>query len=417
MRILILSQVFHPDVVAVAQYTTDLARDLAAAGYEVTVLASQRAYDRPAQIYPKTERWNGIEIIRVLGTGLGKSSLWRRAIDFASVTLRYVAGLLTMPRYDVVVTLTVPPLVSFLGAVFTAIRGGRMVLWVMDLNPDQAIAAGVLRPDGWTARVLAWMLHYSLARSAAVVVLDCFMRDRIVAKGVPESRVVVVPPWAQDSHIVWDEGGRAAFRRRHGLEDKFVVMYSGNHSPCHPLTSVLEAARLLSHREDIVFLFVGGGSGQDNVEEFAREHRLTNVRQLPYQPLETLPASLSAADLQVVSLGDPFRGIVHPSKIYNVLRLGVPFLYLGPMPSHVTELTPESAVNEWAFFARHGDVDKVVDSITMCAARGPYRSLREVEVAAAFSESVIIPTLLRTIDPGYPMPVESQPATEPVAGR
>src|SRR4051812_1758179 len=88
-KTLILSQVFHPDVVAVAQYTTDLGRELAAAGHRVTVLSSRRRYDDPSQIFAPQENWNGIRIERVLGTGLGKKSLWRRAVDFGSVTLKY----------------------------------------------------------------------------------------------------------------------------------------------------------------------------------------------------------------------------------------------------------------------------------------------------------------------------------------
>src|SRR5205085_11076792 len=127
MKVLILSQVFHPDVVSVAQHTRDLARDMAAAGHEVTVLASRRAYDNPAEIYAARECWNGVDVVRVLGTGLGKKALWRRAIDFGSISLRYLLRLMFMPRYDVVIALTVPPLVSFLGALFTRLRGGSMV--------------------------------------------------------------------------------------------------------------------------------------------------------------------------------------------------------------------------------------------------------------------------------------------------
>ncbi len=254
MKALFLSQVFYPDVEAVAQYTCDLARDLAAAGHDVTVLSSRRGYHDPSRVYSAEERWNGVNIVRVLGTGLGKKALWRRAVDFGSVTLRYLIRLLFMPRQDVVIALTAPPLVSVLGALFTRMRGGRLVLWVMDLNPDQAIAAGVLRPGSMIARVLEGALRFSLRNAAAVVVLDRFMRDRLIAKGVPAARLFIAPPWAQESSLAWDAEGREVFRRTHGVAGKFVVMYSGNHSPCHPLATLLEGARRLSDREDIVFL-------------------------------------------------------------------------------------------------------------------------------------------------------------------
>ena len=71
--------------------------------------------------------------------------------------------------------------------------------------------------------------------------------------------------------------------------------------------------------------------------------------------------SLSSADLHIVVMGDPFVGIVHPSKVYNIRRLGIPFLYVGPRESHVSEMNPD-------FAAAHGDVDTVVRHIRAAAA-------------------------------------------------
>ena len=96
---------------------------------------------------------------------------------------------------------------------------------------------------------------------------------------------------------------RRRFRELHGLTQKFVVMYSGNHSPCHPLTTLLGAAAQLRDRDDIVFCFVGGGSQQGMVERFAADNHLGNIRVLPYQPYAELGASLSSADLHTVVMG------------------------------------------------------------------------------------------------------------------
>ncbi len=111
-------------------------------------------------------------------------------------------------------------------------------------------------------------------------------------KKVPEERITVLPPWAQDDTVRFDQRGREEFRRQHKLEESFVVMYAGNHSPCHPLNSLVEAARCLSGRKEIVFCFVGGGSEQGKVQEFAALHKLENIRCLPYQPFDMLCAIL-----------------------------------------------------------------------------------------------------------------------------
>src|SRR4030095_15690693 len=112
---------------------------------------------------------------------------------------------------------------------------------------------------------------------------------------------------------------------------------------CHPLETLLTAAQTLRNDERIVFCFVGGGSEFHKVKEFAQKQSLSNIRCLPYQPREQLSGSLSAADLHVVTMGDRFRGLVHPCKIYNIIAIGAPFLYIGPEESHVSDLVQEYA--------------------------------------------------------------------------
>ena len=194
MRILLLNQTFYPDVVATAQYLTSLAEALAERGHEVRVLAGRRAYDEPSRRFSKRERYRGIEIDRVGGTGFGKHAKWRRAVDFASFLLRAARRVLWAPRVDCVVALTSPPLVAALAAVRCRLRGERLVYWVMDMNPDEALAAGWLRP-GPVAWVLERISRFTLHAADAVVVLDRYMRERVLAKGVVAERVRVVPPW------------------------------------------------------------------------------------------------------------------------------------------------------------------------------------------------------------------------------
>jgi colanic acid biosynthesis glycosyl transferase WcaI len=356
VKILFLNQTFYPDVVATAQHLSDLAAALSERGDEVTVVCSDRAYDSAGERYPRREVWRGVDIRRIPSSAFGKTARWRRAADFGTFLIRCVTQLATLPRYDLVVAMTSPPLISWLGALFAFFRADRFAFWVMDLNPDEALAAGWLRRDSWTTKLLSAMLRYSLHRADSVVVLDRFMARRIEAKGIDAEKISVLPPWSHDHFVRYDIEGRGRFRKENGLEGKHVVMYSGNHSPCHPLTTLLEAARRLSHRQDIAFCFVGGGSEFATVKRFVAEHDLKNIVTLPYQPLNRLAASLSSADLHVVVMGDPFVGIVHPCKVYNIRTLGIPYLYIGPAESHVGDLGP-------AFAARHGDVEAVVEHV------------------------------------------------------
>ena len=370
MRILLLNQCFQPDVASTAKHLSDFGAGLAERGHQVTAIASRRAYDRPEQRFPATETWHGVDIRRLPATGLGKGAKWKRAVDFGSFSAACTLRLLASPRYDAVVALTSPPLVSYLAAWFCRLRGAKLFYWVMDMNPDEAVAAGWLREGSLPTRALEAMSRFSLRQSHRVIALDRYMRDKIVAKGVPAERVAVIPPWAHDEAVRFDAAGRAKFRAAHGLEGKFVIMYSGNHSPVHPLNTLMEAARQLAADARYVFCFVGGGSEHPKVKKFAAENGLKNILCLPYQPLAELAGSLSAADLHAVVMGNPFVGMIHPCKIYNILTVGAPVLYVGPEPSHLADILAGMGASPHTGRVAHGDTAGAVAHIHRMAALG-----------------------------------------------
>jgi colanic acid biosynthesis glycosyl transferase WcaI len=408
MRVLLLNQCFWPDVVATAQQLDDLATALVERGHEVTVVCSDRGYDDQRLRFPRRERWNNVKIIRVQSIPANKKSRFRRALNFASFSIACAFRLAVLPRQDAVVALTSPPLISWLASWFVWLKGGRMIFWVMDLNPDEAIAAGWLKPESLTAKLLGALLQSSLRRADKIVVLDRFVKQRLRVKGVPEEKIDVIPPWSHDDSVRFDSEGREAFRRAHNLTGKFVVMYAGNHSPCHPLDTVLAAAQELKARDDIIFVLAGGGSEQHKVREFARDKHLANVLCLPYQAIEMLSALLSAADLHLVVMGERFLGIVHPSKIYNILAIGSPFLYIGPAESHLGDISERLGDSNGAFHARHGEIDQVagiildrVDEYRPVAplATPPNRgSVTSSALAQEFSKAVLLPRLIAHVE-------------------
>lgn len=399
MKILLLNQCFHPDHVATAQHLTDLALQLVASGHEVTAVASSRGYDDPTKHYPVRETWRGIDIRRIWTPGLGKKAKWRRLVDFAVFWLNAARILLFLPKHDVTVCLTSPPLISTLGTVVAKLKGGAVVPWVMDLNPDEAVAAGWLKAGGVMERTLTFIQNWSFRRASRIIALDRFMAERLKAKGVRPEVIHTDAPWSHDQAVGYDGAAREAFRREHGLTDKYVVMYSGNHSPCHPLDALLTAADEFKSDERVHFLFVGGGSEFKKVQAFAKDKALKNITCLPYQPMEKLSGSLSSADLHLVVMGDPFVGIVHPCKIYNILTLGIPFLFIGPGASHGSDLAQRLGDPAHGRVARNGDIPGIVNQIHGAMTLGP-RPLNKAAQAlgAEFSHSVLCPRLVRIIE-------------------
>lgn len=402
MRILLLNQTFYPDVVATAQYLTSLAEALAERGHAVRVLASRRAYDDPSHRFARRERLGTIRIERVGGTGFGKQAKWRRALDFGSFLLRAAFHVFTLPRMDRVVALTSPPLVAAIAALRCRLRGERLIYWVMDMNPDEALAAGWLRP-GLAASFLERISRFTLRSADAVVVLDRYMQERVLAKGVAVERVHVLPPWSMDRYVFFDAEGRAAFRERHGLKGKCVVMYSGNHSPVHPLDTLVEAALRLNEDPRFCFLFVGGGSELARLQGIAEMHGLRNVKFLPYQPIESLAGSLSAADTHTVVLGGSMVGTIHPSKLYNILAVGTPVLYVGPERSHISDVFEEEAKDRSSKYLRVDFHD--VDRLTAWLEERWSEWNEEGQQPRAgrfdqFSEQSLLPQLVRIVEEG-----------------
>ena len=372
--LLVISQTFVPDPAAVGQHMTDVAVEMARRGHRVRVYASARGYENPGVKYPLREGLNGVDIRRLPLASFGKKNLLIRVLGTASFMVQCLVRGLFLPKLDAVFFSTSPPLVGVVAGIIGLLRRVPVAYWAMDLNPDQLIAMGKLKQSSLIARFLEAANRVILRRSALVVALDRFMAARLEprAPGLRE-RMLVSPPWSQEDQMASAAtDDQNPFRIRHGLVGKRVIMYSGNHSPSNPLTTFLQAAAQFQDDPELRFVFVGGGSGKREVERFITEHHPINMLSLPYQPLSELGNSLSAADVHVVTLGSNMVGIVHPCKIYGAMAVARPVLYMGPRPSHVSDLLDRRRIG---WHVDHGDVEAAVGAIGAIKASDP-ESLR-----------------------------------------
>jgi colanic acid biosynthesis glycosyl transferase WcaI len=357
--LLVVCQVYPPDPAAVGQHVADLAEHMAGLGWRVVVYASARGYDDPSRVYARRERRNGVEVRRLSLSSFGKSSLAWRLIGGGLFLVQAVFWGLFVGPVDRVLVSTSPPFAGIGGVLLSLVKRAPLIWWVMDINPDQMVVAGKARADSIPVKVFDWINRQTLRRASAVVVLDNYMAGRIVAKGPVAGKMHVVPPWPPNDSLGSQTGAGDAFRRAHGLEGKFVVMYSGNHALQHPLDTLLAAARSLAADRSVVFVFIGGGAGKAAVDRAVAEGA-GNIVSLPFRPLAEIGESLAAADVHVVTMGDEVVGIVHPSKIYGAMAVGRPILFFGPEASHGGELL---AGQSFGRVVRHGDVQGAVQAI------------------------------------------------------
>lgn len=357
--LLIISQVYAPDPAAVGQHITDVAEEMTRRGWRVVVYTSARGYDDPTQRYLRRERRNGVDVRRLPLSSFGKRSIAIRLIAQSLFMLQATfLGLLTR-RLAIVLVSTSPPFAGLGGSLVSLIRRVPLVWWVMDLNPDQMIAAGKIRKQSLAARVFDWINRFTMREARDIVVLDRFMRDRVLAKLQVAEKLHVIPPWPHYDRLTYGSPKPNPFRSAQGLDEAFIVMYSGNHAIQHPLDTLLAAAARMENEPSLRFVFVGGGAGKAAVDaRVAAGAR--NILSLPYQPLERVGESLSAADVHVVTMGDDMVGIIHPCKIYGVLAVGRPLLYVGPKHSHAGEIIEGETFGRGL---RHGAVNDAVSAI------------------------------------------------------
>ena len=358
--LLILSQVYPPDPASVGQHMADSAEAMAGRGWRVVVLAANRGYDDPSVVYDRAEVRHGVNVRRLPLSSFGKSSILLRLLAGTIFMLQCIARGLFTRRVALILVSTSPPMCSLAAIVIATVRRVPIKYWVMDLNPDQMIVLGRITERSLPARVFNAINRRILKRAADIVVLDRFMAERLNRKRDVRSKQTLMPPWPHEDHLAVVSHADNPFREKHDLDGRFVIMYSGNHGYSTPIRTVLDAALELRDDPRLLFMFIGGGVGKKEVQDTIDRHQPGNIISLPYQPLEEIKYSLSAADVHLVSVGDEVVGVVHPCKVYGAMAVARPILLLGPDPCHVSDLINEHALG-WQI--RHGNVDGAVTMI------------------------------------------------------
>ncbi|KAA0575354.1 glycosyltransferase family 4 protein [Azospirillum sp. Sh1] len=327
--ILFVNRVFPPDRGATGRCLSDLSGRMADAGWRVTVVADGERSDCRAPA--------GVTLCRTGGTVAAGEKARERPDTRAYLDslCRLTGRALRLPRHDLVVTMTDPPLLALAGPVLAARHGAASLHWCQDLYPDLLPVLGVRMP-AILRRMAGHGMARALRRQDGVVAIGRCMRKRILTAGVPASRVTLLPNWPDPAiRPLPKEGNR--LRRSLGMEEgdgRFLVAYSGTLGLAHPMQGVLEAAaRLQDSDPAVLFLLVGEGRGFAAVEEAARHRGLRNLRRHPWQPAERLAECLSAADLHLVSMDPAAEGMLVPSKLAGVQAAGRPCLFLGPAGS------------------------------------------------------------------------------------
>lgn len=328
-RVIFINRVYWPATAATAQLLTDLAEGLAGRGWSVHVITSGTA---------STVR-NGVTIHRT-GEDPAAPGLFARIRNHRRFTHAACAALGRLLRTgDIVVPMTDPPTLGMAVTRTVANRGAQVIPWLQDIYPE--IAAHHFGPLASAALFpLKLRRNHAWRKAAALVVLGQDMATTLLNQGVPREKIRVIPNWAPRELQTPAPAKEVTAHRqnRWQRDDKFVVAYSGNLGRVHEFSTIVDAATQLRDEIRIAFLFIGDGPRFEEIRKLAARHRLTNLHLLPFEPRSSLPASLRAADAQLVTLRPGYARLVYPSKFAGVLAAGRPVLFIGPVDGEIATM-------------------------------------------------------------------------------
>ncbi len=332
-RVLIVGLNYAPEPVGIGPYTQGLAEALVARGADVRVIAGKpyypqwRTYPAFAGLDWRTGEEGGVKITRCPHYVPAQPSGLKRILHLASFALSALphalrAALGGRGRRPELVIAVAPALLSVFTAWLAArIAGARLWIHVQDFEVEAALATGLMDDARLPARLARRVEGTFLRLGDTVSTISPQMCAKLVAKGVAPQRVIEMRNWS-DARFAPDPAGAETVRGEWGLTGKVVALYSGNIVRKQGIEILVEAARLLQHRQDIAFVICGEGPNRAELEKLAAG--LGNVQLHDLQPAERMGAMLTMADLHLLPQIAGAADLVLPSKLTNMLASGRP---------------------------------------------------------------------------------------------
>ena len=173
--------------------------------------------------------------------------------------------------------------------------------------------------------------------------------------------VHVIHNWSDDEQIAPVSNADNPLRREWGLDDKFVVGYSGNLGRAHEFDTVLAASERLRHDPRILFVFIGGGHRMEELARIVKTRGLEPAfRFIPYQDRMLLKHSLGVPDVHWISLKPSVEGMIVPSKFYGIAAAGRPTIAITARDGEIARLVLE---HKCGVVIEPGQADALADAI------------------------------------------------------
>lgn len=241
--------------------------------------------------------------------------LWGSIQIFFKLAIKY--------RGYEVVYYTNPPMACF--SAFMLNNKFRIVEY--DIYPDALNTIGI-GSSSPIYKVWATLKKKLYKNAERIYTLSEGMKDALAKYGC-EDKVKVVPLWSASDYFMPIPKSCNLFIKKNRLEEKFIVLYSGNIGYTHSVECLVDIAKQMRDDKDVIFLIIGDGKKKSEIVDEVKRCELSNVMILPFQDFSVLPYSLASADLGVITLDENVSKVSVPSKSFNLFAVGAPILAIS----------------------------------------------------------------------------------------
>lgn len=337
MRILAPYGYFAPEQAASSYIWTNLHEDFAKNGFDCDVYTPVPTRGITAEIrkeYATTKKYEAwydgkLEIKRFSLWNEPKGTIGRFVRYFVQCGLLYLKMFCgKKERYDVIFAASTPPIMGATCALMKRHLGIPFVYNLQDIFPDSLFNNGLANKNGIPWKIGRVIEDFTYRHADKIIVISEDFKKNIMAKGVPEEKIVVVYNWVDQNAVVDIPRKKNKLFDAYGLDrSKFYVTYNGNIGLSQNMDMLLSVAEeFQKDYADIHFVLVGNGAYLDEVKRMVAEKKLENVHLLPFQPYEDISHVFSLGDASLV-ISKPGTGAASvPSKTWSIMSASRPVL-------------------------------------------------------------------------------------------
>lgn len=270
-----------------------------------------------------------VEVYRIPLMNEGRNAIIRAFRYFISCLKQFQKGAFSKEskKCDVLFVFSTPPIQGAMAGIVKKFNKMPLVYNLQDIFPDSLVGTGLAKKNGLLWKVGRQIENFTYRNADKIIVISEDFKRNIMAKGVPEDKIIVIYNWVDEEAVVDIPREKNILFDRYGLDrSKFYITYNGNIGLTQNMDMLMEVAKALENNEDIHFVLVGNGAYLQQVEQMIKDRNITNVHLLPFQPYEDISHVFSLGDVSLVISKPGVGANSVPSKTWSIMSASRPVL-------------------------------------------------------------------------------------------